>query len=528
MKLLIVEDEYYTRKGVIEEIDFAGVGIDEIEEADDGVNALELARSFRPDIVLADVRMPRMDGVAMSFELRKLIPDCQIIFMSGYADKEYLKAAIELKAMRYIEKPFRSSELREVLKAAVAACRAAADTARRETELHALSQTGIPLLRAEIALALTDPDPDFNRINSMIEASGLAIGADTQLVVVLVRPAAGAFPADSAFRDRFQGAVERTADASSIRFLAAFKGDSLAVVILLPGPDRRRLPAEREIEGSLTRLFRSLPEIELLAGVGGAVSGAQNALASHEGASSALDAAFFIGAGSIVFHASAGAADLPLDERSLDAFQASLDREDAGTAASILESLAAGMRQSGSRQAGRARDFLAGFMLRLISYAERRGIDPFERGESARALSEAIERRGTLAEVVSLLEARLKLVFARLLERRDEGRVVVEVKHFIHRNYQSPGLSIQRIAAEVKLSTAYVCRLFREATGQTIHRHMIEYRLERAKELLADKNLPKMSEVAARSGFADANYFARAFRKLVGASPSEFRERILS
>ena len=77
MKLLIVDDEELTRTGVITSLDWASLGIDE-------------------------VRMPRMDGITMLERLEKFLPDTVPIFMSGYSDKEYLKAAIKLKAVNYI------------------------------------------------------------------------------------------------------------------------------------------------------------------------------------------------------------------------------------------------------------------------------------------------------------------------------------------------------------------------------------------------------------------------------------------
>ena len=68
-------------------------------QADDGVNGLEMARLYKPEIILCDVRMPRMTGIAMLERLEKFLPDSIPIFMSGYSDKEYLKAAIKLKAI---------------------------------------------------------------------------------------------------------------------------------------------------------------------------------------------------------------------------------------------------------------------------------------------------------------------------------------------------------------------------------------------------------------------------------------------
>lgn len=118
MKLLIVDDEELTRTGVITSLDWVSLGIDEVLQADDGVHGLETARLCKPEIILCDVRMPRMDGISMLERLEKILPDTVPIFMSGYSDKEYLKAAIKLKAVNYIEKPFSISEIETAIREA--------------------------------------------------------------------------------------------------------------------------------------------------------------------------------------------------------------------------------------------------------------------------------------------------------------------------------------------------------------------------------------------------------------------------
>lgn len=116
MKLLIVDDEELTRTGVITSIDWKSFRIDEVFQADDGVNGLETARIHKPEIILCNVRMPRMDGITMLERVEKFLPDSVPIFMSGYSDKEYLKAAIKLKAVNYIEKPLNSVEIQAAVK----------------------------------------------------------------------------------------------------------------------------------------------------------------------------------------------------------------------------------------------------------------------------------------------------------------------------------------------------------------------------------------------------------------------------
>ena len=65
MKLLIVDDEELTRTGLISAIDWKSLGIDQIIQADDGIHGLEQARLYKPEIILCDVRMPRMNGITM-------------------------------------------------------------------------------------------------------------------------------------------------------------------------------------------------------------------------------------------------------------------------------------------------------------------------------------------------------------------------------------------------------------------------------------------------------------------------------
>ena len=112
MKLLLVDDEPYTREGILSIIAFDKLGIDEVFSAEDGLSGLAMAKEYQPDIILTDVRMPHLDGISMSYQIREFLPGCCIIFMSGFAEKDYLKSAIKLSAINYIEKPFRPKNSR--------------------------------------------------------------------------------------------------------------------------------------------------------------------------------------------------------------------------------------------------------------------------------------------------------------------------------------------------------------------------------------------------------------------------------
>ena len=153
MKLLIADDELLTREGLASSIDWESMGIYQIFQADDGLRALHIAKLQEPDIILSDIRMPRMNGIELVEKLTELLPDTSIIFMSGYSDKEYLKAAIKLKAIDYVEKPLNPEEVQKTVAEAIR---------RRQQVLRSRQNEDLLSMETEsnLALLLTKPYRD--------------------------------------------------------------------------------------------------------------------------------------------------------------------------------------------------------------------------------------------------------------------------------------------------------------------------------------------------------------------------------
>lgn len=118
MKLLFVEDEFYTRIGILQSVDWTSLGIDHVESASNGQEGLQKL-SCQPDILLTDIRMPYISGLDIAKQLKRDDPDSEIIILSSYSDKEYLFTAISLSAVSYIEKPVQLDELTNALRQAV-------------------------------------------------------------------------------------------------------------------------------------------------------------------------------------------------------------------------------------------------------------------------------------------------------------------------------------------------------------------------------------------------------------------------
>lgn len=114
--VLIVDDESMPRKVLCDHLPWDELGITRVLQASDGVEAIDTARRSHPDIVISDIKMPRMYGLPMAAAIREFHPGCQFIFLSGYSDKEYLKGAIKLKAASYVEKPIDLEEVEQALR----------------------------------------------------------------------------------------------------------------------------------------------------------------------------------------------------------------------------------------------------------------------------------------------------------------------------------------------------------------------------------------------------------------------------
>lgn len=120
IKVLVVDDEVFVRKGIVNETDWASLGCEIAGEAANGVEALKAAEQLKPDLIISDIRMPKMDGIEMLKELRARGNRTHVIFLTAYSEFEYAKQALKLFAFDYLLKPFEDGELED---AVTRACR---------------------------------------------------------------------------------------------------------------------------------------------------------------------------------------------------------------------------------------------------------------------------------------------------------------------------------------------------------------------------------------------------------------------
>lgn len=103
-KLVVIDDESIIREGLKHTVDWHSLGFQVAGEAENGVKGLEIIRELNPHVVLTDIRMPVMDGLALLKSVKQEMPETKIILLSGHEEFEYAKEGMLLGAEGYILK----------------------------------------------------------------------------------------------------------------------------------------------------------------------------------------------------------------------------------------------------------------------------------------------------------------------------------------------------------------------------------------------------------------------------------------
>src|SRR5262245_9279673 len=110
IRILVVEDQNVVREGIIAILSFQS-DMEVVGEAEDGIQAVELARKTHPDVVLLDMVMPRQDGLATIPKLKAVTPNVRILVLTSFAESDRVYQAIKAGALGYMLKDTTRTQL---------------------------------------------------------------------------------------------------------------------------------------------------------------------------------------------------------------------------------------------------------------------------------------------------------------------------------------------------------------------------------------------------------------------------------
>ena len=502
MKLLIVDDEKLTRSGLISSIDWDLLGIEKVLQASNGSEGIRLAVEEHPDIILTDMRMPRMDGVTMAKRVRESLPDSAIIFMSGYSDKEYLKAAIDLKAVSYVEKPLDTSEVKDAIK-----------KASDELKARGLVKRGL---------------------SASIKES------EYHLAELLTRPVQTGFPKDTTLPENMSEDDHFTC--MILKFSGHPTGSFDTVTELILKKKLGEIHITKENNCLCFFLYGNKTEKEALLKLGSEVKdicqgsglssialgdsfhGIKHAYDSYASAVVLLQEAFFHDPVSILANSDDLAATPPIIKDLAPEYTDALETGDNSRTDAVLDEILKQFSPPCRLLPSQVKDMYYQFFL-ILQKAVRHAQMSEMILKDGHSIWDTVEGAKSLSSLHSELKRLTDEYTSGLSARSTESGMVYTIKEFIRQNYRNESLSIKSVSDHVNRSAPYVCTLFKNETGLTLNQYITGYRIEKAQEMLADPRY-KITDVASRVGYNDVNYFGKIFKKVTNFSPSEFRSNL--
>ncbi|MEK5163948.1 response regulator [Paenibacillus sp. FSL R5-0527] len=518
--LLIVDDEKNIRLGLKTMIEREYPGRYRLITAGQGGEALEQYRSEGADIVITDIRMPGMDGIALIGKLAEEPralghPQPLVIILSGYEDFEYAKAAIQYQVKDYLLKPIRRDELF----AALRKCEEHLNQLSRMEEQLAMSE----MYRAELQSRSLQELLQIREIAGEETGKlGQEIGFDRYAV-----PFSAAVLMYKYDDGRCMNKEELKALAEHMLLtvngcLNAAVFDREGRVVLIGGPQAKfaelsRLAAEKELEGLLMGVSR---EGRLL----------EDIPRCYTEAKRSLEHTFIYPGTSLICYS-----ELPDEKRVFPA-----PEEELRKLGNIL---------------GTKREKEIGALLRTIfrvgelpdvdvSYLETVGrrmneqvLDEVFRlyGEASVEVLKLYRQVGTMNnfrhfhDYFRALEQLLLSLDDYIREIRSahsEHGDMKEAIAYIEENYHRP-LNMAMVSNHVSLNYSYFSEAFKTYTGESFVLYLKKVRIRKAKQLIGAGSL-KLSEIGAAVGFENTKQFSRVFKELEGISPFEYRDKMFA
>lgn len=525
IRLLIVDDEFRTRKGLSSLIERNSLPIEIIGTASNGMDGLALARSLRPDIILTDVRMPRMDGIKLSAEIRKLHPDCQIIFISGYADKEYLKSAIFLKAVSYVEKPIEDHEILDALTSAIHNIEENQKKSDMIKQNQLLQRQQQDMLRKNAALAFTLPATAHSRIDRLANLyPGFWHHPYYCTLICQINYKEG----QKGRAQYVSSKLENILTEYCSTFLFAQKKTCIFIIHLC-GLEQDHTDSAHAL---ICQLYEEIQEAistfaNLFLAVGNPVPQPEQLYDSYVNAVVCLKKLFFVGYDHICFFNNTDSS-MGIPFRSgktlYPDFAQALKDGDRQKATDIITRLFREIRRSTCKfETNSIKNVYCQLLIELDSICRERGLSnvlPYD-GDF---IWENISQSDTIFTLQSYLTDKLALYFDTFADRDGASLLVYRIRQYVETHFREPDLSINQMALNLHFTPAYLCQIFKNGTGITINTYINMFRISKARDLLLTKDA-KLYEISSCVGYNDPNYFSRQFKKQVGMTPSEYRER---
>ena len=530
LKVFLAEDEFIIREGIKNNIDWQAHGYEFCGEASDGELAFPLIQKTRPDILITDIKMPFVDGLALSRLVKKELPETEIIILSGYEEFDYAKEAIQIGVARYLLKPVNGETLlQEIDSVAEIILGKQKEKEIREKYQKEMEENS---LRDQMDLFqhLVTGDCSMEELLSVADKLDLKIMAPWYSIVLLK------IQSMKHDYEEYSGSIvvvdERIAKLAEPEHVLIFDRALEGRAFLFKADSEDELLAyQKEYLGDVKEVLSSYMNLRYFGGIGTPVNRLREIPASFEDASHAFAHRYLV-AESCILDSSLlmqeGAAEhedfriSAVNPEQIDRakMQEFLRTGDLDEVVYFVDEFF-GKLDGGAMKSRIFRQYITmDAYFSIVDFLKGLGLQKDEIEAPDQDSSILQDEKSAMDYIVRIMEKALVLREKKASSRYED--VVSEVIHYIEDNYAQEELSLNLLASHVNFSPNHLSMIFSQQTGQTLIRYLTDYRMNRAKELLRCSS-KKSSVISMEVGYKDPHYFSYLFKKTQGMTPTQYR-----
>ena len=520
--ILIAEDKDIIREGLIKIIKEMNFPILNIYEASNGQQALEMAKKYEPKIIITDIVMPKMSGLDLIKALSESPLECQFIILSGYRDFNYAKKAITYGVHEYLLKPVKKTELYSVLKQLILKINKSEKPEAHSDDIYRYVDKINELKKIWIKKVLH---------HQYISDENFSYNGDSDIIINENKYRTMSVFINCAINSKHKKQIEKssfeiyTAIKESHKVLYYYKIEwNYILCIIKYDEDPKKLDSfKKQIYKNLDEKKRLGLNISIgLSSPSGEINSLPNLI---QQADKALICKIYNSNNQIFTYEENSSFDKEaiLGRKNLETIINSILFGKQDVLSNNIDSLLFRISSIDKSKA----DALV-YSMQKINYALK---ESCKKIGIPMSLEEDIRNTILASETESHLSRSLKeILFDKSREINKEDRtsknaIIRFVLKYVDQNYNT-NISLDTLSRLVFMNSNYLSTLFKASTGQNFVSYIQKLRIEKSKEFLANPKM-KIYEVAEAVGFSNDKYYCRVFKALIGATPVEYRNKII-
>jgi two-component system, response regulator YesN len=541
-KLLIIEDERWEREGLLDFLDWNGLGIEIAGTASNGIEGIEMAQNICPEIIITDIKMPMMDGMEMSKKIKEFLPNTKIIILTGYDDFKYAKESISFNASAYILKPVEEEEMQEVIQKVIEECNYEKRRWDEEISLRMKLTENTLLIKKQKIIEYFEGKLSSGCLFEELGTFKFDCGRNNY-VVAAIKPSimmvTDEISVDSGklgnlpecYRDIFNERKDLVIQQNIIILNSENENETLICMT----SDR----GQENILGSYIRqiaeIYRDNCKIDTVVGIGKNATGFDELTGSYLQAKQALAfGEFWNGCGVTCFS-------------EVEDIQKAFAENVGGFLIRgnyFSKQLVHALRSSDEERVfelleeffefitlckGGGNDFISNYLYGimneslLVIFNMNKNIDYTEELDFGKHLPGLRSWQAIKEYILDFFQKVLLYLNDKKINKNEQ--IIKMVIQLVHGKYMND-INLKTVAGEVFLSPNYLGRIFKENTGKAFNDYLCEVRMEKAKELL-NNSKNKVYWIAQVVGIDNVSYFCAIFKNTYGIAPGEYQERMI-